>query len=71
MIDPRIKPDTILMLNAPKSYMMHYIDRITEEEIAGTHYTEKDLDRRLKRWETNNISDDASFVSYLATQKHC
>lgn len=62
MINNILKPDTVILLEAEKEYMMSYIDHMTQAEVEGTHNNEKDLDRRLAVWSKNNKSSDGSYV---------
>ena len=69
VIDDKLKPDTVILLRADKSYMMDFIDNMTEKQVLGTHNNEKDLDRRLRVWKTNNQSDDGSYVRKLSKNR--
>lgn len=47
---------------------MRFINILEEEDIHETHYTEKDVHRRMVRWKANNFSEDGSPVKILVKQ---
>ena len=54
--DEAIFPDSVILLQQEDKFLIDRVKNLSEEEIAGTHYTLKDMKRRLKKYRTLNES---------------
>jgi adenylate kinase len=68
--DPAITPSSVLRMDAEDDFLKQRVKDLPEEKVQGTHWTDADLDRRLKAYrEANNSSvDDPSLTSFF--EKH-
>jgi adenylate kinase len=56
-------PENIIVLREPvskdakKDFLLQRVKNLPEEQIAGTHYTEQDMNRRMAKYREANASD--------------
>lgn len=60
-LDKALFPENIILLREPSSqkqdFLLQRVKNLPEEQIAGSHYTEQGMNRRLARYREANASD--------------
>jgi adenylate kinase len=62
IIDDKIRPDSAVFIKIKPETSLAEISKMSLQETAGTHHTEREFQRRYKIWESNNISANGSSV---------
>jgi hypothetical protein len=47
ILNPHISPQHVIILNADDEFLIKRVANLREEEVKGTHNSQKDMDRRL------------------------
>lgn len=60
-LDKALFPENIILLREPSSqkqdFLLQRVKNLPEEQVAGSHYTEQGMNRRLARYKEANVSD--------------
>lgn len=62
VLDPKQSPEFVIYLHAPDDFLINRVKGLDEATIAGTHFTQEDMERRLKKYHKDNTSEDGSPV---------
>ena len=68
IVDTEISPSHVVLLTAEDKFLIDRVKNLSEEKIAGTHYTLNDMKRRLKQYRTDNNSvvGEFSVIDFFA-----
>lgn len=54
ILNPHISPQHVIILNADDEFLIKRVANLTEDEVKGTHYNQKDMARRLSFYRNLN-----------------
>jgi len=54
--DKKIYPKSCILMTGSNDMLINRVKELPEEDIAGTHYNAKDMQRRMKDYRTANNS---------------
>jgi len=57
ILDERKAPQFVIQLLADDEFLKERVRELPEEIVAGTHYTDEGMERRLKIYHDNNYSE--------------
>ncbi|KAI4491601.1 hypothetical protein M0804_002993 [Polistes exclamans] len=65
-----IIPRLVVVLDASDDFLKERVINLSEREIQGTHYTEKDMIRRLKEYRERNTDDNTPLQFFDEIEVH-